>query len=131
MNMIRRIPKPSMKDELIIKSILNGNKNDYELLMRRYNERLYRMGISIIKNEEETEDAMQETYIKAYQQLDKFKGQSQFSTWLSRIMINESLAKIKKKKHLAEYSETEDDSQDQTIQPAMAFNSETPEKQLL
>jgi RNA polymerase sigma-70 factor (ECF subfamily) len=131
MNMIRRIPKPSMKDEQIIKSILNGNKNDYELLMRRYNERLYRMGIYIIKNEEETEDAMQETYIKAYQQLDKFKGQSQFSTWLSRIMINESLAKIKKKKHLAEYSETEDDSQDQTVQPAMAFNSETPEKELL
>ncbi|MBI2429703.1 MAG: RNA polymerase sigma factor [Ignavibacteriales bacterium] len=129
--MRRNIPDLSLKDDQIIVSILNGNKNNYELLMRRYNERLYRIGISILKNDEETEDAMQETYIKAYQHLNKFKRQSQFSTWLSRIMINESLANLKRKKHHAEYSEVESDTQYGIVQQATASNSATPEKQML
>lgn len=131
MDAIRRLPTPAMKDELIISSILGGKKNDYELLIRRYNERLYRIGISILKNEEEVEDAMQETYIKAYQQLKNFKMQSQFSTWLSRIMINESLGKLRRRKKHVEYSEIESETQYGKNQSVVSFNAVTPEKQIL
>lgn len=131
MEATRRLPPPTMKDEVIISSILDGKKDDYELLIRRYNERLYRIGISILKNEEEVEDAMQEVYIKAYQQLKTFKMRSQFSTWLSRIMINESLAKLKRKKNHVEYSEVESESQFEKSRQALASNSVTPEKQML
>ena len=127
----RRLPPPTMKDEVIIRTILDGKKDDYELLIRRYNERLYRIGISILKNEEEVEDAMQEAYIKAYQQLTTFKMQSQFSTWLSRIMINESLAKVKRKKNHVEYSEVESETHNGRIPHAVISNSVTPEKQIL
>ncbi len=128
--MIRRNPTAEMHDEQIIRSILDGKKNDYELLMRRYNERLYRIGISIVKDEEEVEDVMQETYIKAYQQLKNFKYKSKFSTWLCRIMINESLGRIKKKSKFESYSEN-DKAEAVPLHAATAANLVTPEKQLL
>lgn len=125
------MPLPSLKDELIIDSVLSGKKDDYELIMRRYNERLYRIGISILKDDIEVEDVMQETYIKAYNQLNNFKRQSKFSTWITRIMINESLAKLKRKKKFERYSEIEEEHFHGVPQHAYAANNETPEKQFL
>ncbi len=131
MEPVRKMPPPSLKDEQIIDSVLDGRKDDYELIMRRYNERLYRIGISIVKDDDEVEDLMQETYIKAYHQLKNFKRRSKFSTWLSRIMINESLAKLRQKKRFEQYSETEDDRVHSSPSRTLASNTETPEKQLL
>lgn len=131
MEEIRRLPPPTMEDDVIISSILDGNKDDYEMLIRRYNERLYRIGISILKNDEEVEDAMQEAYIKAYQQLKTFKRQSKFSTWLSRIMINESLSKLRQRKNHIEYSEVESATQSANSYHALPSNHVTPEKQVL
>ncbi|MDD8018740.1 MAG: RNA polymerase sigma factor [Bacteroidota bacterium] len=128
--MIRRNPSAEMHDEQIIYSILDGKKDDYELLMRRYNVRLYRIGISIVKNEEEVEDLMQETYIKAYQQLKNFKHKSKFSTWLCRIMINESLGRVKRKSKFESYTEN-DTEEAAPLHAAVAANTVTPEKQLL
>src|SRR5215813_13954286 len=85
----------SLSDIDIIEKVLAGEKPFYELIMRRYNQRLYRIGISILKNETDVEDAMQETYIKAYQHLANFERRSSFATWLTRIMINECLQKQK------------------------------------
>jgi RNA polymerase sigma factor (sigma-70 family) len=131
MEMRRRLPAPTTKDEQIIRSILDGKKNDYELLIRRYNERLFRIGISILKNDTEVEDSMQETYVKAYQQLTTFKGKSQFSTWLSRIMINECLLKLKRNKKHVEFTETESYSPFETSSDPRLSSTITPEKQLL
>jgi RNA polymerase sigma factor (sigma-70 family) len=83
-------------DEQIISEILSGNKEKYALLMQKYNQRLYRIGKGYIKDEAEIEDVMQETYIKAFQNLSKFENRSQFPTWISRILINECLQRIKK-----------------------------------
>src|SRR5215211_9105772 len=90
----------SLDDNEIIKRILIGEKNLYALLVRKYNQRLYRVGLSIINSESEVEDVMQTTYIKAYENLDKFKFQSGFSTWLTRIMVNESLMYLKKRERI-------------------------------
>ena len=68
----------------------------FALLIRKYNGRLYRIGISIIKNDAQIEDLMQNTYIKAYEHLQSFEGRASFGTWLIRIMINECLAYVKK-----------------------------------
>ena len=88
----------TVSENEIISRVLTGDKNLYAILVRRYNQRLYRVGMSIINDEVEVEDAMQAAYIKAYENLEKFAFKSSFSTWLTRILINESLLRIKKRK---------------------------------
>ena len=80
----------------ILKRIVEGEKHLYGLIIRKYNQRLYRVAISIINNESEVEDVMQTAYIKAYEHLAKFRFGSSFSTWITRILINESLMHLKK-----------------------------------
>lgn len=83
-------------DADIIKQVLNGNTVAYEQLMRRYNQRLFRIGICYLKDERDVEDAMQTTYLKSFRNLASFNHTSQFSTWLIRIMINECLQLLRK-----------------------------------
>ncbi len=85
-----------VQDEEKIKGILNGEKELYGQIMRKYNQRMYRICMSIVANPNDVEDIMQTTYIKAYENLHKFKFESEFSTWLIKILINESL-KFKQK----------------------------------
>lgn len=65
----------------------------FEVLMRRHNQRVYRTARSIVKDEAEVEDVMQQTYLAAYGSLGQFAGTAKFSTWLMRIAINEALAR--------------------------------------
>lgn len=81
----------------VIKRIINGEKELYEILVRRNNQKLYRIIRSYIKDTAEIEDVMQDTYLKAFTKLYQFKLESTFSTWLIRIGINESLARLKEK----------------------------------
>jgi len=90
-----------LDDNAIIIRVLEGEKNLYALLIRKYNQRLYRVGLSIINSESDVEDVMQTTYIKAFENLDKFKFQSTFSTWLTKILVNESLMYLRKKEQTA------------------------------
>ncbi|HEX2628134.1 MAG TPA: sigma-70 family RNA polymerase sigma factor [Chitinophagaceae bacterium] len=84
-------------DEVVVKRILLGEKKLYELIVRRYNQRLFRIGMTMLGIETEAEDAMQESYINAYKQLAGFEHRSSFGTWLTRIMINECIVRQKKK----------------------------------
>ena len=88
-------------DDEILKRIVEGEKNLYALMIRKYNQRLYRIALSIINSESEVEDVMQTAYIKAYENLDRFKFESSFSTWITRILINESLMYLKKQEQIA------------------------------
>ena len=94
-----------LPDSELIARILQGEKNLYALIVRRYNQRLYRVGMGIVDDDAEAEDAMQVAYINAWENLAKFKFKSSFSTWLTRIMINESLLRAKKRKHFLEMKE--------------------------
>jgi RNA polymerase sigma factor (sigma-70 family) len=76
-------------DEEIIARILAGEKRLFEQLIRRYNQRLYRMGMSILENETEAEEAMQTAYINAYEHLPRFEHRASFGTWITRIMLNQ------------------------------------------
>jgi RNA polymerase sigma factor (sigma-70 family) len=86
-----------LEDNEVIKRILEGEKELYALLIRKYNQRLYRVGMSIVNDQAEVEDVMQVVYIKAYENLAKFKFKSSFATWLTKILVNESLLQKKKK----------------------------------
>ena len=68
----------------------------FELLMRRYNERVYRAARSIVRDEHETEDVMQQVYVNAFTHLSQFNGAARFSTWLTRIAVNEALARVRR-----------------------------------
>lgn len=87
-----------ISDNEIIVRILNGEKDLYALIVRKYNERLYRVGMSIMNNDAEVEDAMQTAYINAYESLQKFTSRAAFSTWLTRILINECILRLKRRK---------------------------------
>jgi RNA polymerase sigma-70 factor (ECF subfamily) len=80
----------------LIKRILAGEQRIFEQIMRRYNQRLYRTGMSILADDMEVEDALQSAYMSAYEHLEKFEGRSSVSTWLTRIMMNECFARKKK-----------------------------------
>jgi RNA polymerase sigma-70 factor (ECF subfamily) len=87
-----------LPDSEIISRVLAGERDHYALLIKKYNSRLYRVCMSILGEDAEAEDAMQVSYIRAFENLEKFESRSSFSTWLTRILINECLLRLKKKK---------------------------------
>ena len=99
----------------VIKRILGGEKELYEILVRRNNQKLYRIIRSYINDDAEIEDIMQDSYVKAFTKLYQFKLESTFSTWLIRIGINESLARIKEKGKLYHLNEQSDNLKSNTI----------------
>jgi RNA polymerase sigma factor (sigma-70 family) len=100
MRLIDTVSKNKLSDEEIVARIINGEKHLYEELIRKYNSRLFRISMSIINDDMEAEDIMQTSYINAYLQLSSFSHKSSFSTWLTRILINESILHKKKKLRL-------------------------------
>jgi RNA polymerase sigma-70 factor (ECF subfamily) len=70
--------------------------------MRRYNQRLYRVARSIVKDDAEAEDVMQQAYVNAYTHLDQFADRAKFSTWLTRIAVYEALGRLRRRGRLTE-----------------------------
>ncbi len=89
-------PKPeSLTDEEVVQRVRAGETALYEVIMRRYNRRLYRIARAILHNDAEAEDVMQDAYVRSYEHLDQFAARSPFSTWLTRIAVNEALARLR------------------------------------
>jgi RNA polymerase sigma-70 factor, ECF subfamily len=86
----------NVPDEELVKRVLAGDTALYEIIMRRHNQLLYRVVRSILPNEEEAEDVMQDTYVRAYEHLEQFAGRAQFRTWLTRIAVHEALARVRR-----------------------------------
>lgn len=86
----------SSTDEEIVGLILAGEANLFEHLMRRNNQRVYRAARAIVRDDREAEDVMQDAYVRAYEHLRDFDGRARFSTWLTRIAINEALARTRR-----------------------------------
>lgn len=80
-----------LSDQQVVDRILGGDVGSFELLMRRYNQRLFIAARSILNRDADAEDALQETYLRAYRSLGSFEGRSSVSTWLTRITLNEAL----------------------------------------
>src|SRR6185369_2847556 len=78
-------------DLQLARRIADGDARAFELLMRRHNRMLFRLARSILADDAESEEALQEAYIAVYRNVGSFKGGSKLSTWLARIVINEAL----------------------------------------
>lgn len=82
----------------LIRSILDGNQQDFKLLIKKYEANVFRTAIGFLHNKQDAEDITQDVFIKVYQSLSSFSGKAAFSTWLYRITVNTSLNYLRKKK---------------------------------
>ena len=111
-----------MTDEAIVKSVLEGHVTLFELLMRRYNQRLYRVARGIVRDADEAEDVVQEAYFNAFAHLAQFEHRARFSTWLTKIAVYEALSRVRRRSRFVEEGEGEDMS-------AIRTNDPDPERQ--
>jgi RNA polymerase sigma-70 factor, ECF subfamily len=117
-----------LSDEEVVRRVLDGETALFELIMRRYNQRLYRVARAILRDDSEAEDVMQDAYVRAYGHLSQFAGRSQFATWLTRIAIHEALARVQRRKKTDQLGANEwNDGEGEMNIPATAPN---PEEQL-
>ena len=87
-----------LSDQHYINQIIRGDTNVFSVLVDRYKEMIFTLALKMIKNREEAEEVSQDTFVKVYNSLNKFKGDSKFSTWIYRIAYNTCLDRQKKNK---------------------------------
>jgi len=102
--------QPPMDDDQVIERVCAGEIELFEVVMRRYNQRIYRTVRSILRDDDEAVDVMQEAYLNAYSHLRDFSGRARFSTWLTRIAVHEAFARLRRRRRLEplEDSDSED-----------------------
>lgn len=123
-------PQPAYKDlpdADLAARIAAGDRLALEHLMRRHNQTLYRTARSILKDDAEAEDAVQEAYVLAYRAMDKFRGDAKLSTWLIRIAVNVSIRRARKLKRSAEVIELVADPAERYEAGAMSQGAEMDE----
>jgi len=89
----------ALTDDEVVRRVLGGDVALMEILMRRYNQRLFRAVRSIVKDDSQVEDIVQEAYVRAYEHLSQFEGRAKFSTWLTKIAIYEAYARLRRFDH--------------------------------
>lgn len=92
-----REPSQELSDVEVVRRVRDGETALFEILMRRYNQRLYRIARAILRDDGEAEDVMQQAYVNAYVHLDQFAGKASFSTWLTKIAVYEALARSRRR----------------------------------
>src|ERR1700694_1008851 len=97
-----------LSDDELLCRVRDGQLEYYEILIRRYNPRLFRLVYPIVRDKSEAEDVIQETHLRALTHLDQFAGRSQFSTWLGRISIYEALGRLRSRRRFESSDELAD-----------------------
>ncbi len=101
-NPVPRTPLPStvVKDDegALVAAAKGGDISAFETLVGRYERKIFRLAQNITQNKEDAEDVMQEAFLKSYQHLGEFQGNSRFYTWLVRIAVNQALMKLRKRR---------------------------------
>jgi RNA polymerase sigma-70 factor (ECF subfamily) len=118
----RTLPRSSDADDAeLVARVRGGDKDQFAILIRRYNQRIYRIARSITRDESEAEDVTQQTFVSAYQHLGQYAGRAQFSSWLTRIAVNEAFARSRVKNRYVALSGAEDET------TPSALDAPTPE----
>lgn len=106
-----------------------GDASAFNELLRRYEGKIFRLALRITQNREDAEDVLQETFLKSYEHLDQFQGNSKFYTWLVRIAVNQALMKLRKRKSDRTVSIDEEiDTGEDTVAREIAAWDEDPEQ---
>jgi RNA polymerase sigma-70 factor (ECF subfamily) len=119
----------SIDESILVVQAREGDTRAFGELVRRYEGKIFRLAQHITQNREDAEDVLQETFMKAYEHLDQFKGDSKFYTWIVRIAVNQALMKLRRRKTDKSVSldETIDTGED-TITREIAAWDEDPEE---
>jgi RNA polymerase sigma-70 factor (ECF subfamily) len=112
------VSSAALTDDEVIARVRAGDTGLFEVIMRRYNQRLFRVVRSVVRADDEAEDVVQQAYVSAYTHLAQFAGHAQFATWLTRIAINEGLARVRQRAREPELNlKEEDETMQQPIVP--------------
>jgi RNA polymerase sigma-70 factor (ECF subfamily) len=120
-----------LDESVLVAQAREGDTDAFGALVRRYEGKIFRLAQHVTQNREDAEDVLQETFMKAYEHLDQFKGDSKFYTWIVRIAVNQALMKLRRRKTDKSVSldETIDTGEDTVVREIAAWG-ENPEQQL-
>lgn len=124
---IARQSAVELPDDLLIARIRAGDTGAYEVILRRYNRRLFRVTRSILRDADDAQDAMQEAYVQAFTNLGNYRAPGNFGAWLTRIAINEALMKKRRDKRFAPLGPTPRRREDEFIAEEPAIGAGTEE----
>lgn len=96
-------------DEEVVDRVRAGETAMYEIIMRRYNQRLYRVARAIVRDDSEAEDVMQAAYVQAYEHLGQFAARAPFAAWLTRIAVHEALHRLRRRGRIDQLDDSEFD----------------------
>jgi len=102
-----RAQDQQLTDEQVVERVLAGDTSLFEVIMRRYNQRLYRAARAITRSDSEAEDVLQDAYVRAFQHLRQYRGESAFGAWLTRIAVNEAIARLRASKKFEPFEDAE------------------------
>jgi RNA polymerase sigma-70 factor, ECF subfamily len=116
-------------ESVLVAQSREGNTSAFAELVRRYEGKIFRLAQHVTQNREDAEDVLQETFMKAYEHLDQFQGNSKFYTWIVRIAVNQALMKLRRKKtgKTVSLDETIDTGEDTVVREIAAWE-ENPEQ---
>lgn len=115
----QQTPLP-LSDEAIVQRVLAGELAAFEIIMRRYNQRIFRVVRGLVNDESEAEDIVQDTYVRAYEHLDQFGGRAKFSTWLTKIAVHVAIDRRKRRQRLEQLTFDQQDSVSLPLHRSMA-----------
>jgi RNA polymerase sigma-70 factor, ECF subfamily len=118
----------AMTDEEVVRRVRAGDTALFEVIMRRYNQRLFRVTRSILGNDGEAEDVTQDAYVRSYMHLDQFDGRARFSTWLTKIAVHEALARLRNRQRMVEIDAASEFTGDRMD---LESNAPSPEQEVL
>src|SRR5256885_5860951 len=96
-----------LTDEQVVERVLAGDSALFEVIMRRYNQRLYRAARAITRSDSEAEDVLQDAYVRAFQHLGQYRGQAAFGAWLTRIAVNEAIGRLRQSQRIEPLQDAE------------------------
>lgn len=122
---LQKAKSQAWTDEQVVEHVLEGETALFEILMRRYNQRLYRIARAILRDDGEAEDVTQDAYVRAYEHLSQFSGRAPFSSWLTRIAVNEALAR-QRRRNRNEQLDTDTENRESSMN--LVANAPSPEQ---
>src|SRR5215468_3702240 len=119
----------SVDESVLVTQAREGDMQAFSTLVQRYDGKIFRLAMHVTQNREDAEDVLQETFMKAYEHLDQFKGDSKFYTWIVRIAVNQALMKLRRRRTDKTVSMDEQiDTGEDTIVREIAAWDENPEQ---
>ncbi len=120
---------PTIDESTLVAQTREGDAQAFTALVKRYESKIFRLAQHITQNREDAEDVLQETFLKAYEHLDQFQGNSKFYTWIVRIAVNQALMKLRKRRSdkTVSIDESIDTGEDTVVREIAAWD-ENPEQ---